>query len=174
MSTHIYFLQGGMVGPDGFFDGWGIATLGRRLDPYGILHMKFWNQVDSGEVANEIKSLPADADLIFIGFSGGGSRASWLARQLYPRQVKLIVGYDPSPWWQMKRLQDNVQRAITYYNPHPLMGALGSGKYSGPKTVRIETLSINGGWGEQHLAVQFDETLHQLTIAAVQQATKQA
>jgi pimeloyl-ACP methyl ester carboxylesterase len=46
--------------------------------------------------------------VVVIGYSGGGSRATWLADE-HPLTIDLMVLYDPSPAWQMKPLKDNVK-----------------------------------------------------------------
>ena len=61
----------------------------------------------------------------------------------------------------MKPIGPNVKRAICYHNQHPLMFGLGGGALTG--TTDIETVDI----AEQHLAVQFDQKLHDRTVAAI-------
>lgn len=172
-QTYIYVLLGGVYGPDGAADSRGMLALAQRLSIYGIVKTHFWSDVDSNVTLAEIKTLPPDARLIFVGYSGGASRATKLANQIYPRKVKLIVGYDPSPRWQVQRLRENVERAITYHNNAPMMpsffGWLGGGSMVGAKST--ETYEIKHGVGEQHLAVDYDEDLHQRTLTAVKAAT---
>jgi hypothetical protein len=46
-----------------------------------------------------------------IGYSGGGSRATWLANLPAKPKIDLMVLYDPSPTWQMKAIYANVKKA---------------------------------------------------------------
>lgn len=155
---HIYILLGGMTGPDGWIDSRGMISLGKSLEPYGTVVVRTWSQYP--KVIKEIKKLPKDDKVILIGYSGGGSRATWVAGAVYPRTIDLLIAYDPSPSWQMTHIRDNVKKAINYHNNSPLMFGLGGGIIKGK---HIENVEI----AEQHLAVQFDSHLHQRTIREV-------
>jgi len=61
----------------------------------------------------------------------------------------------------MKALGKNVAKAICYCNSRPLMLGLGGAQLQGQS---VETVPIS----EQHLAVQFDESLHKRTIAEIE------
>ena len=108
-----------------------------------------------------------------IGYSGGGSRATWLANGVDEPRIDLMVCYDPSPKWQMQPIRTNVKKAICYYNTNPMMpspyGMLGGGRLTTficPRLwPQIETVTIS----EQHLLVQADQSLHERTVAAVKQ-----
>jgi hypothetical protein len=163
MTVRIFVLLGGLYGPDGEADSHGMVDLAERLKPYGKVTTHFWSNFES--VAAAIKQLPADVSSILIGYSGGGSRATWVAGAVYPRPIKLLVAYDPSPWWQMTPLRDNVQRALCYHNNAPLMFGLGGGQLTG--AAHIENTEIS----EQHLAVDYDQNLHARTIDAVREVS---
>ena len=110
----------------------------------------------------------ADADIstwqgqsIVPCYSGGASRATYLKSH-----VDLLVGYDPSPSYQVSPLRGNVGTAICYYNTSPLFFGLGGGGYklaADTKTTILHTITV----AEQHLAVQYDSSLHAHTIAAI-------
>jgi len=161
MTAHIYVLMGGLVGPDGIIDSVGMTQLSHRLQKYGVVRELFWSDFDM--VEGEIRALPPEHTIILIGYSGGGSRATWVAKAVYPRKIKLLVAYDPSPAWQMVPLRDNVEKALSYHNSAPLMFGLGGGRLVGRQVEIIEV-------AQQHLAVQFNEQLHVRTIEAVQLA----
>jgi hypothetical protein len=72
-----------------------------------------------------------------------------------------MVTYDPSPKWQMQNLPPNVKTAITYQNQVPFLFGLGGGELTGPNVQRFLIT-------EEHLAVQFDERLHQITLQAIE------
>ena len=61
----------------------------------------------------------------------------------------------------MRSLGKNVAKAICYCNSMPFMLGLGGARLRGES---VETVPIF----EQHLAVQFDESLHQRTIAEIE------
>jgi pimeloyl-ACP methyl ester carboxylesterase len=159
-QAHIFVLRGGLVGPDGAIDSIGMDQLAERLKEFGHVTTLFWN--DFGYAIQMIKHLLEDDKIIIIGYSGGGSRATWVAGAVYPSKIKLVVAYDPSPWWQMAPLKDNVEKAICYHNNAPLMFGLGGGHLTGHENY-LENVEI----AEQHLTVQFDRRLHERTIAAV-------
>jgi|SRR5215831_5815762 len=158
--THIYVLLGGLYGPDGAVDSGGMIDLARRLKPYGTVEIRFWS--DYERVIHEIVLLPKDEHVILVGFSGGGSRATWVAGAVNPREIALLVAYDPSPRWQMTPLHANVLKAICYHNNSPLMFGLGGGHLQGRQVTEVDI-------GEQHLLVQYDERLHTMTINAIKE-----
>jgi hypothetical protein len=99
-----------------------------------------------------------------VGYSGGGSRATWLANSVLHKPIDLMVTYDPSPSWQMQNLPPNVKKAITYQNQVPFF-SLGGGVLTGPNVTRLLI-------AEQHLVVQFDERLHRITLQAIEELAK--
>lgn len=107
----------------------------------------------------------AEADLkrnsgnIVIGYSGGGSRATWMNRP----NIDLLVTYDPSPRWQMLPLGATIKRAVTYENKTPMFFGLGGGVLVGPQVERVAI-------SESHVSVQFNRTLHERTLAAIAKA----
>jgi pimeloyl-ACP methyl ester carboxylesterase len=144
---HVTLLLGGLWGPDGWVDSRGMLALRDRL-PECQFDVFQWN--DWVRAARELND-----DAIIIGYSGGGSRATWLAEETR-KTIALMVLYDPSPRWQLKRIGTNVEKTICYWNTHPEMGGLGGGKATGHNVSIYE-------YSEQHLAVQYDEHLHALT-----------
>lgn len=169
IRAHLLF--GGVLGPDGVFDSAGMYALASMLGkiPGVTCRDYFWNnwQAAAQAIADEASS----DKTIVIGYSGGGSRATWIANSGEPGKrprIDLMVLYDPSPSWQMEPIADNVVKAICYHNTSPEMfvpgiGALGGGRLMAPHTA-LTTVDI----AEQHLLVQADENLHRQTVAAVQ------
>lgn len=145
----ITVLLGGIWGPDGYADSAGMWAFGRSLGAA----IYTWN--DWLRAAHDF----GDHEVV-IGYSGGGSRATWLAEET-PHTIDLMVLYDPSPRWQMKRLSKRVRQTLCYYNTHPEMGPLGGGKATGDGHIDIIPIS------EQHLKVDWDEKLHNMTRAAI-------
>lgn len=178
MPAAVHILLGGIGDPIlGFPGGWdgpvtseGLIYLGNQLAtiPGVSVTMRDWGDY--------VQLAPLIADehdrgikTAVIGYSGGGSRATWLANTPSNKiwlPIDLIVGYDPSPSWQMTPLHANVGKAICYYNETPLMLGLGGGKFTaapqwGCKTILTRQVS------EQHLLVQGNQELHVATIQSV-------
>ena len=162
MKLFIFILLGGLVGPDGYAVSPGILRLAHRLDALGEVSTNSWTAQD--DVARRIAALDASDKVVLIGYSGGGFAITQVAEELdgkQPRRIDLLIAYDPSPTWSMKALGRNVAKAICYCNSRPLMLGLGGAQLQGQS---VETVPIS----EQHLAVQFDESLHKRTIAEIE------
>lgn len=133
--------------------------------PEVTCHTYFWSSW--GDALSAINRQVSTDKTVLIGYSGGGSRATWLADQPSEPRIDLMILYDPSPTWQMYPITDNVRRAICYHNTMPLMFGLGGGVLLPVKGYNgyLETINV----AEQHLAVQFDNSLHARTVAEVKQ-----
>ena len=157
-APRIYVLLGGFVGPDGYLDSPGMlafeAVIAHRF-PAAKCQVFDWSRYLGA--AADIISLPRDAKVIVIGYSGGGSRATWLANGVRGRTIDLMICYDPSPAWQMMHIGDNVKRAVCYFNETPWFFGLGGGMLVGPN---VEKVTIR----EEHALVQSDGKLHQRSI----------
>jgi pimeloyl-ACP methyl ester carboxylesterase len=162
VKVFIFILLGGLIGPDGYAVSPGILRLAQRLDAFGEVSTYSWTA--QGEVTQRIAALDPSDKVVLIGYSGGGFAITEIAEQLNanaPHKVDLLIAYDPSPAWSMKSLGKNVAKAICYCNSRPLMLGLGGAQLRGQS---VETVPIS----EQHLAVQFDESLHKRTIAEIE------
>jgi hypothetical protein len=95
-----------------------------------------WTDYENAKAA--IRTTPVNFMIVIIGYSGGGSRATWLVNEIPVINVDLMVLYDPSPAWQMKPIAGNVKRAICYHNTSPAMFGLGGGVLVGKQ---VETMS---------------------------------
>jgi len=169
-AVHAFLLLGGLVGIDGYADSAGMEQLIPMLKAIGVeTSIYTWDHY--ADALPEMSALPADCRRTVIGYSGGGSRATYLANEMRgPPRIDLMVLYDPSPRWQMQAIGSNVFRALCYHNTNPMMpslfGWLGGGKLeaiAGAK-VQIETVEIS----EQHLLVQLNGDLHKRTVREVQ------
>jgi pimeloyl-ACP methyl ester carboxylesterase len=176
-TVQVYLLLGGLVGTDGTVTSAGmfhLATMLRALPDTTVTTYNWnsWPDAYRAILANQGK-----AKIVVIGYSGGGSRATWLANMAAKPQIDLMVNYDPSPRWQMKPIGANVKKALCYRNTQPMMwvpgiGSLGGGELTASAANRasdvlaapaIETVDI----AEQHFLVQVDQSLHQRTVEAV-------
>jgi hypothetical protein len=165
-TTHVYVLLGGIVGRDGYLDSNWMLVLAQRIAqiPNTVVESYIW--ADWVSAANSIWALPSkNTKVVVVGYSGGGSRATWLANSILHKTIDLIVTYDPSPGWQMLNLPPNVNMAITFQNQTPHFFGLGGGVLTGPNVERFLI-------AEEHLAVQFDERLHQITLQAIQKLAR--
>jgi hypothetical protein len=162
----IQLLLGGLsTFGDGVITSAGMYGLARQLREISSkVRVTTWNWVDWDKAG---RALTADlpAKKIVIGYSGGGSRATWLANKYQETIIDLMVLYDPSPIWQMQPIHSNVKHAICYHNRTPLMFGLGGGLLTGPNVVTVNI-------AEQHLLVQADQTLHNRTLAEVSKLLK--
>jgi pimeloyl-ACP methyl ester carboxylesterase len=158
----VFILLGGLIGPDGYAVSPGILMLAHRLDAFGEVTTHNWTA--QREVTQRIANLDPSDKVVLIGYSGGGFAITQIADELNghpPHKVDLLIAYDPSPTWSMASLGKNVAKAICYCNTSPLMLGLGGAQLRGQS---VETVAIS----EQHLAVQFDQSLHKRTIAEIE------
>ena len=162
----IFILLGGLIGVDGYAVSPGILMLAHRLKAFGAVTTHNWTARE--KVARSIAQLDPGHKVVLIGYSGGGFAITQIADELDgdpPRKIDLLIAYDPSPAWSMSSLGRNVDKAICYCNSSPLMLGLGGAQLRGQA---VETVPIS----EQHLAVQFDQSLHKRTIAEIEKLAK--
>lgn len=157
---NIFILRGGLFGPDGPLVSAGMDALARRLASVSkYITCRVYNWCDWQEVGHDIDAQSDMLPVVLIGYSGGGSRATWVAPG---RRVALMVLYDPSPIYQCLHIGANVKRCICYYNQTPMMLGLGGGIVAGVgKNVEVVKIA------QQHLSVQFSSELHDMTEQAV-------
>ena len=165
MTARCFMLLGGMTGQawEAYIPGInsGMLALRDRIEGLGVpVSVYPW-----GQWRFALADMSASGCRILIGYSGGGWCSTLLADST-ATAIDLMVGYDPSPPNQMQPLGGNVKKAICYYNTSPFFFGLGGGKLTlavGNTTTSLTTVTIS----EQHLAVQYDWSLHAQTLAAV-------
>jgi hypothetical protein len=176
-SVQVYVLLGGLVGSDGSVTSAGMFQLTKMLRAMPDTTVTIYTWDKWGDAYKTILANQGKAKIVVVGYSGGGSRATWLANMPSKPQIDLMVNYDPSPGWQMKPIGANVKKALCYHNTTPMMWVPGIGHLGGGQLVSdapragggtvspaIETVDI----AEQHLLVQIDQSLHEQTVKAVQ------
>jgi pimeloyl-ACP methyl ester carboxylesterase len=176
-SVQVYLLLGGLVGSDGSVTSAGMFQLAKMLRALPGIKVRTYTWEKWAEAYKAILANEGKAKIVVIGYSGGGSRATWLANMPSKPQIDLMVNYDPSPKWQMKSIGSNVKKALCFHNTKPMMwmpgvGALGGGQLVGNAPGfsdrsghgRIESINI----AEQHMLVQVDQSLHERTVKAVE------
>ena len=176
-TVQVFLLLGGLVGTDGTFTSAGMFHLANMLRELPDTTVTTYNWNNWPDAYRAILANQGKAKIVVIGYSGGGSRATWLANMPSKPQIDLMVYYDPSPRWQMKPISANVKRALCYHNTNPMMWVPGIGTLGGGELVAraaakagdvlagpaIENVDI----AEQHFLVQVDQSLHQRTVDAV-------
>ncbi len=141
----------------------GMSQLADRLRSYGHTTYHDWNDQS---VISAVNAWSAQDKVAIVGFSLGANELGWMDKH-FSRDVDLGVAYDPSrqsplvvPFSNGEYVQraDKYKRFLCYYNP-------GTWFYGGSRYLghQVETTKIN----MPHLMVQFDEGLHQKTLAAV-------
>jgi hypothetical protein len=91
-TTHVYVLLGGVVGRDGYLDSRWMLVLAARIAqiPHTVVESYTW--ADWVSAANSIWALPSEnTKVVVVGYSGGGSRATWLANSILNKTIDLIV-----------------------------------------------------------------------------------
>jgi pimeloyl-ACP methyl ester carboxylesterase len=174
-TVQVFLLLGGLVGADGTVTSAGMFHLASMLRALPDTTVTTYNWNNWPDAYRAILANQGKAKIVVIGYSGGGSRATWLANMPSKPRIDLMVHYDPSPRWQMKPIGTNVKKALCYHNTRPLMWVPGIGSLGGGELVAsaaakdvlatpaIETVDI----AEQHFLVQVDQSLHQRTVEAV-------
>jgi pimeloyl-ACP methyl ester carboxylesterase len=159
--SHVHILLGGLTRfGDGVVTSAGMYLLAKQIRQQTGAIVRTYQWADYDKARRAIIIDQHRSKVAVIGYSGGGSRATWLANQEPRPIIDLMVCYDPSPKWQMLTLAANVKRAICYRNRMPLMFGLGGGVLQGRQVEMVDGTA-------QHLAVQFDQSLHARTIAAI-------
>lgn len=165
MKTRIFILLGGfMPGPDGWIDSAGMHVLAAELAakfPAAEIAEFQWSSYPAA--AEAIGKADAGDRIVVIGYSGGGSRATWLAKERPKLKIDLMVLYDPSPTWQMQPIKGTaVKRCLCYHNQNPFFLGLGGGAAIGDPG-QVETIDVS----ENHMLVQADQGLHARTVKAI-------
>ena len=164
----IYVLLGGLYSFDGIATSAGMFTLITKLKAIPDTTVKWYLWANYAQCAKDMFAEGAVGQkTVLIGYSGGGWRATTVANTVKgPKDIDLMVLYDPSPSWNVEPIKDNVKHAVCYQNTEqmwvPFLGYIGGGKLTG-KAQKIDIVPIT----EQHLSVQFDSSLHDRTISLV-------
>lgn len=152
-----FVLMGGIWGLDGSLFSRGMVNLSNRINKlkYVTCSAHYWSSIY--DIERRIKMLPSGCKTCVVGYSGGGSRLTWIDHDL-----DLAIGYDPSPASEVRSVH-LFRRVLCYYNilPTYLLGfRLGGGLYQG-NNVETTTVAMN------HLKVQYAEELHVKTLNAI-------
>jgi hypothetical protein len=176
MAKYIYVLLGGMLGPDGILDSVGIEALAVRLRELGEVRTytwSSWEQAGTEMTSAQVGTKIGEHKVVLIGYSGGGSRATWLANTRFGNalsrpMIDLLITLDPSPAHDMKPFRTNVLRAVNFFNTMQDMSWPGIGKLGGGALIgarEVEEIKIN----MPHLAVQADPGVQDKVVELVKE-----
>ena len=165
--TNVYLLLGGLFSWDGPVSSAGMFGLASQLRGLPGVSVTTYNWGDWQTAEADIRAAvlvgPPFPKIAIIGFSGGGTRATYLANSLAYVQINLMVLYDPSPSYQMEPIGQNVRKAISYTNSAPWFFGYGGGVLTGKAPITLVPIA------EWHMSVQADQNLHGQTVAAVEE-----
>lgn len=154
-----------LYGQGGDFMARGIKALATDLeamDPRLQISVHEWK--DNKDVERNIAKLPADTPIVLIGYSLGANAATWIANAIAPRNIELIVAYDPSVNMKVESAGKNVRRVLLYHNTSA--EPWGHARIRGPQVETVETRN-------SHLLVSSSQWLHKKTKRAVSQVLKE-
>ena len=137
----------------------GMVDLAERIRNLGDIAVTGYSWDDYRAVIADIAAQPPDVPVALIGYSLGANATSWIAQSLPQRRIALLIAYDPSMWYPVSPVGENVERAILYHNNG--IDPLGHARIEAPRLETIET------W-LPHVTLDFDESLHKHTLAAVE------
>jgi len=109
-------------------------------------------------IVPDIKAQALDEKIVLIGYSLGANDVTMIGNRVRGRLIDLAVCYDPSVKGIVEQPGANIKRMLLYHNlsPEPIGHAI----FTGPQVERSDIQT-------SHLAVDYDEVLHQKTIDAV-------
>jgi pimeloyl-ACP methyl ester carboxylesterase len=136
----------------------GMVSLANRIRNLGGITVSTYAWDDYKDVVADIAAQPADTPIALIGYSLGANATSWIAHSLPQRRIALLIAYDPSIWYPVSPVGENVEHAILYHNNG--IDPLGHARIEAPRLETVET------W-LPHVTLDFDESLHARTLAAV-------
>ncbi len=160
----VFLLLGGLVGFDGDVTSAGMFKLEHMLEELPGVSVKSYAWSSFMTAAYDVQMTKTLK--VVVGYSGGGSRATWLANAIPMTMIDLMVLYDPSPWWETHPIGHNVKQGICYHNTKPEMWVPFIGQIGGGKLVGTGNI-ITQNFAQQHLLVQFNEELHNETVKYV-------
>lgn len=158
-----------LYGQGGKTMSYGIEALAKSLeemDPRMRVSTHVWE--DYKDVAKDVRKLPSDTPVVIIGYSLGANATTWISDAVSPRNIDLIVAYDPSVRAEVKPAGSNVRRLLLYHNNSA--EPFGHARIRGPQVETTETRN-------SHFTLGNSSWLHGKTRAAVSQVlaeTKQA
>ena len=154
-NPHVYVLYALGGAPTSL----GMLDLADRIRNLGGIDVSTYSWDDYNTVISDIAAQAADTPVALIGYSLGANATSWIAHSMPQRPIALLIAYDPSIWLPMSEVGDNVDRSILYHNNG--IDPFGHARLTAPRLETIETWLL-------HVAVDFDQTLHKYTMAAVE------
>ncbi|HYT42826.1 MAG TPA: hypothetical protein VEP90_10790 [Methylomirabilota bacterium] len=150
-----------IYGQGGFITSIGMANLASRiakLYPLSKVTTHSWKY--PAQIVDDIKTQSVSTKIILIGYSLGANAVTWISNSL-GRTIDLAVCYDPSVLSEVKNPNLNVKRLLLYHNED--WEPIGHAIMTGPQVEKTDIFM----W---HLAVCYNEGLHQKTLEAIKRA----
>ena len=140
----------------------GMNAIADLLKPFGNVTTYPWRQWQKVKLSPNAKNA-------VVGYSGGGSRATYLVNFCH-QTIDLLIAIDPSPSWQVSKIGNNVKKAICFKNSAPMMpspfGMLGGGDLVGDTNIITIPITM------QHLFVPRMAIVRERTVQAVLELAK--
>ena len=153
MRVYVIYGQGGV------FTSYGMYQLAQRISGlYPAAKVTTHDWYNPNTIAADIRTLPFSERVVVIGYSLGANCVTWVGGLVPRKKIDLAVCYDPSVLSIVKQPTPNIARLLLYHNTD--WEPEGHAIFTGPQVERTE-ISIF------HLAVCYNETLHQKTLAAI-------
>lgn len=141
MIVHVEFLEG--LGGD--LTSPGIIAMANHVSswPGYTTNVRNWSEWERS--VDRFKSLPIATRRAIVGYSNGGSMATYVANS--GTTIDFLIGMDATVWIPPKEIQINVRNAICFWNINPFSSVppVGHAKYtlaSGNKTTKLLTYKI--------------------------------
>lgn len=143
MTAHIEFLKG--LELPGFETSPGVIAMSQRVAGWAgyTSTVREWSEWQQS--VDKFNSLPAGVKRGLVGYSNGGSLATYVAASGVG--IDFLIGMDATTWIPPKALDVNVRNAICFWNVNPLSSfpPVGHASYSltkSNKTTKLLTYKI--------------------------------
>lgn len=143
MTAHVEFLKG--LELPGFETSPGIIDMAREVSSWAgyTAVVREWHEWEKS--VDALKSLPVGIRRGVVGYSNGGSMATYIANS--GTVIDFLVGMDATTWIPPKQLQINVRNAICFWNVNPFSSfpPVGHASYSlvkGNTSTKLLTYKI--------------------------------
>lgn len=148
-----------LYGQGGAATSLGMVALADRLKAHGTVIKHGWDWGHGpATIAADIRRQPATTKIVLVTFSVWAGGSMIMAAGIPNRKIDLVVAYDPTRLQSFPAAPSNIKRVLLYHNR--CAAIWGGGVIRGPQVETTTVCSL-------HLAVDFNESLHAKTIAAV-------
>jgi len=167
--THVYMMRGlgGRVtsgGVDAQDSTWAAKYPKEHVVVHPVYDYTEWRTIAQSIISERAKT--PDAKFVITGYSMGANAVTLIASEPKVGNIDLLVSYDPTVWWTLNPLENNVKSAICFHN-HWLPNVVGLAKLSlgtsfDPKNYNEVQIS------EAHGSVDYDPKLAKIATDALE------